>query len=40
MKLFFTYISYIFDITKLWEKIIDILKGDVSHGRKEIPEMV
>ena len=40
MKLFFTYICYIFDITKFVGKIIDILKGEVSHGRKEIPEMV
>ena len=40
MKLFFLYICYIFDITKLWERIIGILKGEVSHGRKEVFEMV
>lgn len=40
MKLFFLYICYIFDITKLWERIIGILKGEVSYGRKEVFEMV
>ena len=30
----------IIDITKLWKQNEGTLKGEVSHGRKKIPEMV
>ena len=33
-------VFYILSLTLLWEQKLGSSKGAVSHGRKEIPEMV